>query len=171
MKPIFLIFCIISLTLANTVLASASSSSQKCVPKIEKVIVNGTSMSPLLKDKQEVELNLNHYLCHPIKTGDIIVFESPGRPHRIIKTVFGIPKDKFEYKNNRIYINGKIIKNSGNKEYVLESKMLKLYSESYPTIPEDSYLVMGDEPSGSFDASKVGFIHRQQIVGKVLGIK
>lgn len=139
-----------------------------CIPKIEQVIVNGSSMSPLFTDKQTLDLDLSYYTCHPIKQGDIIVFEIPGRANRIIKKVFGVPGDKFEYKNLRIFINGKIIKNSKNAEYKIDSKMLKLFSESYPVIPKDSYFALGDSPSGSFDGSKMGFIDIKQIVGKII---
>lgn len=140
----------------------------KCAPNIEQVIVNGSSMYPLFTDKQTLDLDLSYYTCHPIKQGDIIVFEIPGRANRIIKKVFGVPGDKFEYKNLRIFINGKIIKNSQNAEYKIDSKMLKLFADSYPVIPKDSYFVLGDSPSGSFDGSKMGFIDIKQIVGKII---
>lgn len=142
-----------------------------CIPKIEQVIVNGSSMSPLFTHKQNLNLDLTYYSCHPIKQGDIIVFEIPGRANRIVKKVFGVPKDSFEYKNLRILINGKIIKNSQNTEYKIDSKMLKLFADSYPFIPQDSYFVLGDSPSGSFDGSKMGFIDRKQILGKIISAK
>ncbi len=139
-----------------------------CPPQIEKVIVNGSSMSPLFTSGQTLELDLNYYSCHEINRGDIVVFEVPGRKNRIIKKIYAIPSDKFEYKNQRIFINGKILKNSKNSEYVIDSKMLRLFADSYPTIPKDSYLLLGDSPSGSFDGSKMGFIDQKQILGKII---
>lgn len=125
-------------------------------------------MSPQLTNGQTLNLDLNYYACHEIKRGDIIVFEIPGRKNRIIKKVFALPADKFEYKNRRIWINGKTAKNSKNLEYVIDSKMLKLFADSYPVVPANSYLVLGDNPTGSFDGSKMGFIDRKQILGRVV---
>ncbi|NUN06848.1 MAG: signal peptidase I [Bdellovibrio sp.] len=142
-----------------------------CPSRIEQVIVNGSSMSPLFVDGQALDLDLNYYSCHEIKRGDIIVFEIPGRKNRIIKKIYAIPSDKFEYKNQRIFINGKTLKNSKNSEYVIDSKMLRLFADSYPTIPKDSYLLLGDSTSGSFDGSKMGFIDRKQVLGKIISSK
>lgn len=158
---------VISLLILTNLSAQSFATDKSCSRDIEIVIVNGTSMSPQLKDKEEVSLDKNFYSCNQIKRGDIIVFEIPGRKNRIIKKVYAIPGDKFEYKNGHIYINGKIAKNSVNQEYKIESKMLQLYATDYPQLPKDSYLVLGDEPHGTFDASKMGFIDRKQIVGHV----
>ncbi|AGH94857.1 signal peptidase I [Pseudobdellovibrio exovorus] len=71
-------------------------------------------------------------------------------------------------KGKKILINGKPLQNSAKQAYEIDSKMLKLYADSYPVIPENSYLVLGDNSSGSFDASHFGFIDRKQIVGRVI---
>lgn len=156
------------LSLLCLLLLKTSWAQSKCPEKIEQVIVNGNSMAPLFSDKQDLNLDLAYYTCHPIKSGDIVVFQIPGRENRIIKKVFGKPGDKFEYKNLHIFINGNILKNSQNIAYKIDSKMLKLFADSYPTIPKDSYFVLGDSPSGSFDGSRMGFIDRKQIVGKII---
>ncbi|MCB0347579.1 MAG: signal peptidase I [Bdellovibrionales bacterium] len=140
---------------------------QDCNTSTQQVIVNGTSMSPLFKDKQELKVIKNYYSCHDIQRGDIIVFEQSGRKNLLIKSVIAIPGDKFEYKNLQIYINGKIQKNSSGVVYSIKSKMLSLYSKSYPVLPKDSYLVLGDNPQGTLDASAYGLIGREQIQGKV----
>lgn len=124
-------------------------------------------MSPMFTDKQTLNLDSNYYTCHDIHRDDIVVFEIPGRKKRVIKKVFAIPTDRFEYKDQRIFINEKAIKNSKGIEYVINSKMLKLFADSYPIVPANSYFVLGDSPSGTFDGSKMGFIDRKQIVGKI----
>ncbi len=161
MKNKFIIFLFLVLS------QQAFAADSNCAKNLETVIVNGTSMIPLLKDKEEVELDKNYYSCNSIKRGDIVVFEIPGRQNRIIKRVHAIPGDKFEYKKNKIIINGKIAKNSAGEEYNVDSKMLLLYSKDYPILPQDSFLVLGDQPRGTFDASRMGFIDRKQIIGNV----
>lgn len=139
-----------------------------CKSVIEKMTVNGQSMSPLLLAGQDLSVDKNYYSCHKPGRSDIIVFAIEGRANKIVKKIFGVPGDKFEYKNNNIIINNQPVKNSTGTVYTIESKMLKLFAESYPVIPENSYLILGDNPTGSFDGSKFGFIDRKQIVGKVL---
>lgn len=158
---------ILTLFVCINIFTAMASAKDSCAPRFESVIVNGDSMSPLLKNQQELQLDLNYYSCHTIQAGDLVVFEIPGRKNRIIKKIFAVPGDTYKYRNNQIEINGKILKNSAGENYNIQSKMLELYASSYPVLPKDSYLVLGDQPRGSFDASRMGFIDRQQIVGKV----
>ena len=146
----------------------AAYANSSCSEKTEMVIVNGDSMSPLLKSGQELKVDKNYYACKAPHRGDIIIFEIAGRKNQVIKKIFGIAGDKFEYKDKKILINGKPLQNSAKQAYEIDSKMLKLYADSYPVIPENSYLVLGDNSSGSFDASRFGFIDRKQIVGRVI---
>ncbi len=158
---------ILCISMGSLTAMAASSAQSTCKEKIETVIVNGDSMLPLLKNQQEVSLDLNYYSCHEIQKSDVIVFEVQGRKNRIVKKVYGVPGDKFEYKNNFLSVNGQRLHNSAGKDFKISSKMLELYANSYPTLPKDSYLVLGDQPGGSFDASRMGLIDRKQILGKV----
>lgn len=169
MKHRIPLFFFLSLILSTT--GGLANVSSACQEKITEVIVNGDSMSPLFKSGQEIKVDKNYYSCNSPQRGDIVIFEIAGRPNHIIKKIFGTSGDKFEYKNNNILINGKPLQNSAGVKYVVDSKMLKLYAESYPTIPTNSYLVLGDNPTGSFDASRFGFIDRKQLVGRVIARK
>lgn len=143
-------------------------SSVACLPKHETVIVNGDSMSPLFKNGQELKVDLNYYHCHLVAAGDVIVFEIPGRKNRLVKKVYAVPGDHFSYPNPHLEVNKKRLVNSTQQEFRISSPMLALFAQSYPIVPKDSFLVLGDNPSGSFDASKMGFIDRKQILGRVL---
>lgn len=158
---------LISLVMA-LLISGLASAKDDCRPKTETVIVNGDSMSPLLKNQQELSLDLNYYNCHPVQVGDIVVFEIPGRKNRIIKKIFAIPGDKYAYTKKTIAINGKPLKNSVGEIYTIDSKMLELFAQSYPILPADSFFALGDQPRGTFDASRMGFIDRKQIVGKII---
>lgn len=144
--------------------------SAECIskPEYEIVLINGDSMSPALKPNQEIKIAKNAYHCKDPKIGDIVIFEIPSRKNRIIKKIYAIPGDTFEYKDSKIFINKKILKNSESKVFRINSKMLSLYAKSYPKLPSDSYLVLGEKINGSFDASQMGFIDRKQIVGKLV---
>jgi len=132
------------------------------------VIVNGNSMSPLIKDGDELMYLKGYYDCNEVKRGDVVILNQSGNENFIIKQIVGIPKDTFEYKNKLIYINGIELKNSQNISYSIDSKMLRLYANSYPILPENTYLILGDNPYGTFDSSKFGLVSKQEIVGKVV---
>lgn len=46
--------------------------------------------------------------------------------------------------------------------------MLELYARSYPVIPQDAYMILGNQIEGTLDSSRFGLVAKQDIVGKVL---
>lgn len=72
---------------------------------ISPVTVNGKSMDPTLHDGEHLFINK---VSDP-KRFDIIVFPAPDEENaEYIKRVIGLPGDKVEYKEDQLYINGKI---------------------------------------------------------------
>lgn len=122
-----------------------------------KIKVEGSSMFPILEDGQIISAQP---LCglKPWKNS-IVVYESAGK--NFIKMVRGIPGDILSVGENAAFLNGQEILNSNGFKYEWNNrlKMLKLYEG---TIPEDTYLVMG-ESSGRVDSSKYGLIHKMDI--------
>lgn len=139
-----------------------------CGLQVKPFTVRGDSMSPLLKSGQEIKVSLDYYKCHQPASGDIVIIKITEDRNEIVKKVVGGPGDVFEYRNRNIYINKKLLKNSQGKIYSVDSKMLELYAKSYPTLPKDTYLVMGENIGGTLDSSRFGMIDVRQITGKVL---
>ena len=132
------------------------------------ILVHGQSMYPTISGEEFVTGQFNYYDCNNISRNDIAIINiTKNRPIHI-KFVKAIPGDTFEYKNNLIYVNGELLRNSENIAYNISSEVLELYSKSYPVLPENSYLIFGDQEGGSFDSSEVGLIGRDQIVGRVV---
>ena len=47
--------------------------------------------------------------------------------------------------------------------------MISLYIKDYKgIIPPDTYLILGDNPFGTYDSTRFGLIDKSNIVGKVL---
>ena len=150
----------------------------KCSTQSETRTVHGISMSPIIKDGQEVKLIKNYYNCHKVGRNDIIAYNYSGDINPLIKIVKGIPGDKFSMQsfNNsqewKILINGSIIYNSENKPYLLtqsEYNLLLIYEDSYKgIIPDNAYLILGDVAPNSIDSRHFGLIDKSDIIGKIV---
>ena len=125
---------------------------------ITPVQVDGMSMYPTL-DHKEI-LILKKY-DKSYDRFDIVVFNYNDT--KLIKRVIGLPGDYVEYKNNKLYINGKHV-----KEYFLtdeETYDFSLKDLGYKTIPKGYYFVMGDNRTNSKDSRIIGLISAKDIEG------
>ena len=133
------------------------------VATVQQVV--GPSMTPTFNDQDIVILNKLHYHIFDIKRYDIVSLKYDGTKY-LIKRVIGMPGDKVEYKNNKLYINGKV-----KKEDFLDKNVttddFSLTSLGYETIPKDMYLVLGDNREDSLDSREIGLISKEEIIGKV----
>jgi signal peptidase I len=139
----------------------------------ETVFIRGNSLMPLLKAEDEVKIWRGYYQSHPVKKGDLVLVDYTGRKNALIKLVKGIAGDRLDLqkaddgKRWYILINGKILKNSEGRNYILTGKRYKKLSLHEGDIPKDSYLVLGNVPTGSLDATRFGLVERSQIIAKV----
>lgn len=125
------------------------------------VVVVGDSMVPTLENKQILLLDKITYKFKEIKRFDIVVIDT-GKSE-IIKRIIGLPGETVEYKDNLLYINGEVIEsiyNFDTQDFTMES-----ITES-KLIPEDKYLVLGDNRLVSSDSRIIGLIDKKDILGK-----
>jgi signal peptidase I len=107
----------------------------------------------------------------------VILYSYAGSENPLIKIIKGIPGDKFKLEKIentltwRILINNKPSKNSKDKEYIISERgynMLSLYERDYKgIIPQNAYLILGNQPGGSLDSTTFGLIDKTDILGKV----
>ena len=129
---------------------------------VTPVIVSGDSMDPTLKDKELLLLNKLNYRINDIKRFDIVVIRLENK--EIIKRVIGLPGEEVLYRNNTLYIDGHEVEN----EYEFDTGDFSLKTICNCTrIPEDKYLVLGDNRAVSADSRIMGLIDREDIEGSV----
>ncbi len=97
-----------------------------------------------------------------IKRGDIIVFHNDMGNEDYIKRCIAIGGDKITFSSNKIYLNGKIL-----KENYIKIKNVKYINESY-SVPKNYIFVLGDNRNNSVDSRQLGFISTKKIIGKAI---
>lgn len=105
------------------------------------------------------------YLWNDPERGDIIIFPSPDDKTLYVKRTIGLPGERVEIIEGKVYING--------SETPLDEPYLKdAPSGNYGPyeVPEDCYLMLGDNRNDSWDARfwTNTYLHRDDILGKVI---
>ena len=123
-------------------------------------VVRGASMEPTLHDRERLIANKISYRFESPGRNEIIIFKPPiGIKRNYIKRIIGIPGDKIEIVDGKIYVNDQALE----EPYVKH----RSYENIPPTIiPADSFFVLGDNRPNSSDSRYWGFVPRKNVVGK-----
>ncbi|MDZ8189837.1 MAG: signal peptidase I [Nostoc sp. ChiSLP02] len=123
---------------------------------------------------------LKYKFANP-QRGDIIVFsptlelQKEQYQDAFIKRVIGLPGEKVQLKDGKVYINNKPLPESN---YLSSGQTTAIdvckdapqprFLEKPQTIPVDSYLVLGDNRNSSYDSRCWGVVPRQNIIGRAV---
>ena len=154
----------------------------------EIVLVSGSSMDDTLADGQRLYVNkVGYYISEPKRNDVIIMIKEEGNLDKTplfqkvsilkkiipdfketdyVKRIIGIPGDIIDIKDGKVYRNGEELVEPYIKgiTYPKNSTLIK-----FPiTIPENKYLVLGDNRENSFDGREFGLIDRSRIKGKAV---
>ncbi len=132
------------------------------------------SMVPTLQVDDRLIIDKVSYHFKQPQRGDIVVFMPPDEAAAVctgprtqrskdayIKRVIGLPGEKIEVKQGRVFINDSPI-----KEAYLDS--VPEYQYGPRVVPQDSYLVLGDNRNNSCDSHYWGFVPRENIIGHAI---
>ncbi len=160
-----------TIALIACALIFALPSDQNC--RVSNVTVSGTSMVPRYADGQQITVRSGGPHCaEPFLRGEVVVLATNSNALPLIKSLRGLPDDRFLVQADQIVVNGDVLTNSEGLLYQLSkarAAMLTLYEHDYHgVIPPDTYLVLGENPTGTLDSSRFGLISRDAIIGRVV---
>jgi len=131
--------------------------------------VVGNSMLPTFTDKEQliaekISVNINN-----IERGDIIIFKNMNENGRLlIKRIIGLPGDNLKIQDGDVFINENLLTEDYlSDDTVTNGKRILEEGPEYK-IPQDSYVVMGDNREESNDSREWGYVKKENIVGRVV---
>lgn len=134
------------------------------VVSLQQVV--GPSMSDTLNNNDIVLLDKISYRFTDIKRGDVVSLYYADTKY-LIKRVIGLPGEYVEFQDNKLYIDNKYMDEDYVEDVITDD--FSLSELGYDEIPEDMYLVLGDNREDSLDSrdASVGLIPKEDIIGKV----
>jgi signal peptidase I len=159
------------------------------------------SMLPTLQINDRLIVDKISYHFQDLLRGDIVVFnptetlKQEGYKDAFIKRVVGLPGDRIEIEDGRVYINGKpleepytdqtddsnpkglvgLLATPGTSVDVCKNKPPYFEKQEkaatvvwVATVPPNSYLVMGDNRNNSYDSRCWGVVAREDIIGRAI---
>lgn len=128
--------------------------------------IKGSSMNPTYLDSEFLLTEKVSYYLHEPKRGDVVVFKPPVSEDEYIKRIIALPGETVSIINGKFYINGTQLKESYISPDVYNSGGTYLEEGTQKTIPEGSYLTVGDNREHSFDSRSWGPITKEVIAGR-----
>lgn len=128
------------------------------------------SMLPTLQIHDRLVVEKISYRFNPPKRGDIIVFQAPQKAldavnsnsnDAYIKRVIGLPGEAVEIKDGKVFIDNEPLE----ENYIQAPPD---YTWGPNVVPEDEYLVLGDNRNQSSDGHVWGFLSRDNIIGRAV---
>jgi signal peptidase I len=129
--------------------------------------IPSSSMIPTLQINDRLIIEKLSYHWQKPQRGDIVVF-SPTKAlvqqnyhDAFIKRIIGIPGDTVQVKNRKVYVNDRPL----TENYIEEAPN---YDFGPVLVPENQYLVLGDNRNNSYDSHYWGFVPRDNIIGRAI---
>lgn len=136
------------------------------------VRVSGTSMQPTFEENNRMIAVRNF----TPKRNDVVALIAPKAANDVpgsvyIKRVIGLPGDKLVSKNDKMYVNGKLISEPylNNKYKKADNDAGQTYTTNFTVkVPKGYYWVMGDHRDISRDSHIFGPVKSKNLMGKVV---
>ena len=125
------------------------------------------------------------------RRGDVVTFSSPQDGTRLIKRVLALPGDRVEMRNERLVINGvesqyslqevvqepteggkmealRMTEAVDGRHHRIQVLPQRLVARDFGpvVVPEDAFLMLGDNRDNSADSRYIGFVPRHLLIGR-----
>jgi signal peptidase I len=127
--------------------------------------IPSSSMEPTLQINDRLIIEKMSYRFHQPERGDVVVFnatEALQAEHfndAFIKRIIGLPGDEVKVRNGQVIVNNEVLREA----YIKEAPQ---YDYGPVIVPEDQYLVLGDNRNNSYDSHYWGFVPRNKFIGR-----
>lgn len=130
--------------------------------------VSGHSMDPTFHNNDYIITNKIGYRFHAPKRGDVVVLNNPREvSEAFIKRIIAVPEERVKVQSGRVYINGQLL----NEPYLAPNLTTPpgafLTEGTEVVVPQNNYIVFGDNRTASSDSREWGFVPREDIIGQV----
>lgn len=129
--------------------------------------VVGNSMFPNFHDGELILTDIVSYRFGLPKRGDVVVFKSPqNKDIDYIKRIIGLPGETIRVEAGYAYVNNaKLDEIYLPADYLTNPGAFLSEGQSF-TVPEESYMVFGDNRNHSSDSREFGAIKKEDFVGR-----
>ena len=127
--------------------------------------IPSTSMEPTLEVNDRLLIEKVGYRFTSPERGDIVVFsptdelKRQGYDEAFIKRIIGLPGETVKGAGGVVYVDGEPL---SEQQIADEAE----YNLAPATVPQDHYLVLGDNRNNSYDSHYWGFLPRKNIIGR-----
>lgn len=129
--------------------------------------IDGISMYPFLQNNDFILVYKLQYLTKDPQRGDVVVFKH-SETQDYIKRVIGLPGETVTVQNGSVYINGKALVETY-LDSAVRTQPESTIREGVPyKIPENQYVLMGDNRPYSTDSREFGAVEKDFIEGRAL---
>lgn len=125
-------------------------------------IVEGSSMEPNFHSGEYLITDRWHYLFGEPQRGDAVILRFPGDPEhtKYIKRIIGLPGEKVEIKDGKVYINNRQL-----AEPYLPDKTITS-PDLIRLLGDEDYFLLGDNRDNSSDSRVWGVCPKRDLIGK-----
>jgi signal peptidase I len=129
--------------------------------------IKGSSMEPNFPDREFLMTDKLSYRFKQPQRGDVVVFEAPGtNGDEFIKRIIGLPGEEVSIKDNKIYINSKMLVEPYLSSQIQTRGGSFLDEGNTVIVPNEHYFVLGDNRDASSDSRRWGFVSKEKITGR-----